>query len=87
MFFACLVLLVNRGFNQRESERGKGVVISGHWILFFSVLFKATPTAYEASYVRGLIGAVAASLCHSHSNATSEPRLRPTPQLTATPDP
>ena len=24
---------------------------------------------------------------HSHSNARSEPRLQPTPQLTATPDP
>ena len=39
MFFACLVLLVNRGFNQRESERGKGVVISGHWILFSFLFF------------------------------------------------
>ena len=31
--------------------------------------------------------AVAASLCHSHSNTRSEPHLRPTPRLTATPDP
>ena len=34
-----------------------------------------------------LIRAVAASLCQSHSNARSEPRLRPTPQLTAMLDP
>ena len=36
---------------------------------------------------RGQMGAVAAGLRQSHSNARSEPGLRPTPQLTATPDP
>ena len=35
----------------------------------------------------GRIGAVAASLCHSHSNTRTKPCLRPTPQLTAMPDP
>ena len=34
---------------------------------------------------RGLIGAVAAGLHHSHSSARSEPSLRPTSQPTATP--
>uniref|UniRef100_A0A8D1AQZ7 Transmembrane protein 230 n=1 Tax=Sus scrofa TaxID=9823 RepID=A0A8D1AQZ7_PIG len=34
----------------------------------------------------GRIGAVATGLHQSHSNAGSEPRLQPTPQLTATPD-
>ena len=43
--------------------------------------------AYGGSQARGLIGAVAAGLRQSHSNAGSEPRLRPTPQLTAMPDP
>ena len=43
--------------------------------------------AYGGSQARGRIGAVAAGLHHSHSNARSGPRLRPTPQLTATPDP
>ena len=33
------------------------------------------------------IGDVAAGLHHSHSNASSEPHLQPTPQLTATRDP
>ena len=51
------------------------------------VFSKAAPVAYGGSQARGLIRAVAASLCHSHSNAGSEPRLQPTPQLTATPDP
>ena len=40
---------------------------------------RAAPTAFEGSQARGLIGAVAASLCQSHSNARSEPRLQPTP--------
>ena len=35
----------------------------------------------------GQIGATAAGLFHSHSNAGSEPGLRPAPQLTAMPDP
>jgi len=55
--------------------------------LFFFGLFRAAPAAYGGSQARGLIGAVAASPHHSHSNARSELRLRPTPQLTATPDP
>ena len=50
--------------------------------LFMSlVFFRAAPTAYGGSQARGPIGAVAAGLRHSHSNAGS------TPQLTATPDP
>ena len=46
-------------------------------------LFRATPTAYGGSQARGPIGAVAAGLHHSQSNARSEPCLPPTPQLTA----
>ena len=56
---------------------------------FFFGLFAiswATPVAYGGSQARGRIGAVAASLRQSHSNTRSEPRLQPTPQLTATPD-
>ena len=48
---------------------------------------RATPVAYGGSQARDPIGAVATSLRQSHSNAGSEPRLRPTPQLTAMPDP
>ena len=54
--------------------------------LFFSISW-ATPSGYGGSHARGLIGAVATSLHQSHSNTGSEPRLQPTPQLTATPDP
>ena len=47
----------------------------------------AAPAAYGGSQARGRIGAVATGLRQSHSNAESEPRLQPTLQLTATPDP
>ena len=43
--------------------------------------------AYGGPQARGRIGGVAAGLHHSHSNAGSEPRLQPTPQLTETLDP
>ena len=59
-------------------------------ILFFLCFFafsRAAPSAYGGSQARDLIRAVAAGLCHSHSNVGSELRLRPTPQLTATLDP
>ena len=58
------------------------------WLHFsFFCLFRVASAAHRGSQARGLIGAAAASLCHSHSNAKSEPHLRPTPQLTATPEP
>ena len=41
-------------------------------------LFRAVSSAYEGSQARGLIRAAAAGLRQSHSNARSEPRLRPT---------
>ena len=43
--------------------------------------------AYGGSQARDLIRSVAARLSQSHSSAGSEPRLRSTPQLTATPNP
>ena len=61
-----------------------------HFILFYFVFFaisRAAPVAYGGSKARGIIRAAAASLRHSHSNARSKPHLRPTPQLTAMPDP
>jgi len=43
--------------------------------------------ACGVSQARGPIRVVATGLRQSHSNAGSEPRLRPTPQLTAMSDP
>ena len=49
--------------------------------------FRAAPAAYGDSQARGLTRAVGAGLRQSHSNAESKPRLQPTPQFTAMPDP
>ena len=56
-------------------------------VLYFSVflLFMATPAARGSSQAGG--SDHTAGLRHSHGNVGSELRLRPTPQLTATPDP
>ena len=55
------------------------------FLSFFFVFSRAVPVAYGGSQARGLIGAVAAGLCHSH--VRSELRLWPTPQLMATSNP
>ena len=39
---------------------------------FFFFFFRAAPMAYGNSQARGVIGAAAASLLHSHSNARSK---------------
>ena len=49
--------------------------------------FRATPAEYGGSQARGLIGTVANGPCQSYSNTRSKLHLRPTPQLTAMPDP
>ena len=48
-----------------------------YFCLFFCFicLFRTAPTAYGDSQDRGLIGATAAGLRQSHSNARSEPSL------------
>ena len=57
------------------------------FFIFLSFLSRAAPVACGGSQARGLIGAVATGLHHSHRNAGSEPHLQTTPQLTATQDP
>ena len=42
-------------------------------------LFRAVSTACGNSQARGQTRAAAVGLCHSHSNAKSEPCLQPTP--------
>ena len=58
------------------------IIVFLNKIHFF--FFLTAPMAYGGSQARGRTRATAAGLCHSHSNARSEPCLRPTPQLTAT---
>ena len=57
------------------------------FIYLFFAFSRAALVAYGGSQFRGRIGAVAAGLHHSHSNAGSHPCLQPTPQLIVTPDP
>ena len=57
------------------------------YFLIFFVFSRAAPAAYGGSQARDLIRAVATGLHHSHSNAKSEPHLRPIPQLMAMLDP
>ena len=57
------------------------------FLSFVFCLFRAALPAYGGSQARGLIGAPAAGLHHSHSHTGSKPCLQPTPQPTATPDP
>ena len=46
------------------------------FLIFMCVcLFRAAPAAHGGSQARGLIGATAAGLHHSHSNTRSEPHL------------
>ena len=66
--------------------REKYFFFGGRGVFFFFFL-KAAPAAYESSQARGGVGAVAASLYHSHSNTRSELCLQPTVQLTARTDP
>ena len=47
----------------------------------YMLLFRAT--SYGSSQAKSPIGAIAASLRHSHSNTGSESHLQPTPQLMA----
>ena len=53
------------------------------FFFFVFCLFRTAPMAYGVSQARGLIRATTSSLCQNHSKAISEPRLQPTPQLTA----
>ena len=48
------------------------------YIIIIIILF--TPTAYGSSQARGQIGALTASLHHSHSHARSKLHLQSTPQ-------
>ena len=58
------------------------------YVMSIASLFLGPHTGHmEVSQARGQIRAAAASLRHSPGNLGSEPHLRPTPQLTAMPDP
>ena len=43
------------------------------WLSLYFFLFGVSPISYGGSQARGQIRAAAANICHSHSNASSEP--------------
>ena len=71
-----------------ESNNFLRLEVSVFYFYFICLLlFRATPAAHGGSQARICIGAVAASLHHSHRNAGSKLCLQLTPQLMAMPDP
>ena len=90
VFFLFLLLgesgqrFVNLVYPFKETALGFKIF---QYFFIFLPFYWATPLAYGGSRARGQIGAVAASLCQSHSNAGSKPHLQAIPQLTAMPDP
>ena len=73
------------GEGNRTQLRTLFIYFTFFFFFFFFGLFRAAPMAHRGPQTRGRIGAVAAG--QSHSSTRSELCLRPTPQLTATPDP
>ena len=65
----------------------RNVILFIFYLFIFFAISWAAPTACGGSQARGRIGAIATGLHQSHSNSGSKPRLQPTPQVTATPDP
>ena len=62
-------------------------LLRGMQFYFILFLLRAAPATYVSCQASVRFRTTAASLRHSYRNARSEPCLRPTPQLTATPDP
>ena len=67
--------------------RQRIVFFFANFFFFISFSFYALPAAYGSSRARGGVGATAAGLHHSHSNAGFRPHLQPTLQFVAMQDP
>ena len=62
--------------NKDKKYYGMPVLMPMLWCKFLlNVLFRAALVAHGGSQARGPIGAVAAGLCHSHSNVGSKLHL------------
>ena len=68
------------GHSSLGTERPKIRVMETARLFVCLIVFRATPEANGGSQARGRIGAVAAGLCHSHSNTRSKWPQRPTLQ-------
>ena len=65
---SCIVLFLFFFFSKK-------IEIQKSLLFIYFLLFRATPEANGSSQARGRIGAVAAGLYHSHSNAGSKLHL------------
>ena len=81
------IMIFSKRVSRSGIARSYGKSIFSFFFFLSFVFLRTAPTAYGGFQARGLIRAVVAGLRQSHSNAKSEPRLRTTPQLTATLDP
>ena len=79
--------LIGGGFPFGDDETALELVFVVVVVFCLFVVLGPNPQHVEVPRLGVTSEATAASLHHSHSNARSEPRLRPTPQLMATPDP
>ena len=69
---ACLLVFWTLGDRVSKNKSALTLyLVSIVFFFFFGVFFRAAPTAYGGSQARGPIGAMAAGLHHSHSNARS----------------
>ena len=57
--------------NPEISNYTKGGLVLFFFFFCFFLLFRVAPMAHGGSQVRGLFGAIAAGLHHSHTNAIS----------------
>ena len=87
--YMCVCDWVNLMYRRKLTEHCRQAIIEkikiiknkdAHCIFFYFLFFAfclstAALMAHGGTQVRGLIGAVATSLCHSHSNTESELRL------------
>ena len=69
------VIIEKKKIIKKQNKMGNKRNLSQKSLPFSFLLFRAAPGAYGGSQARGRIGAVAASLRHSHSNVRSEPHL------------
>ena len=80
----CTLLLFNDFKNNIRPFQNTSMIDMGsynlqiYYLFIYICLFRTTPVAYGSSQARDQIGAAAAGLHHSHSNAGSESCLRPT---------
>ena len=76
---AFFLMVCNVGYSLDTNRCGVYVNLRLDFFFFFLLFLGPHPRHEEGSQVRGLIGATAAGLHHSHSNTGSKQHLQPKP--------